>query len=484
MSRSCKEIERRVLRHLHGRKTRTQLTQIHAHLIRHRLHHSNQILAHFVSVCGSFNKMPHAHLIFRQVQNPNILLFNSMIKGYSLSGPFEDSVHLFSAMKSLGIWPDEYTFAPLLKSCANLTDCKLGEGVHAEVVSLGFACFSSIKIGVVELYTSCGRMGDERRVFDEMLQRDVIVWNLMVRGFCRVGHVDLGMNFFRRMKEWRIVSWNSMISCLAKSGRDTEALKLFREMRDDGFEPDEATLVTVLPVCARLGDDDVGQWMHSYAKSSGLYRNFVTVGNSLIDFYCKVGALETAFMLFKDMPRKNVVSWNAMISGLALNGKEELGVALCDEMINKGVQPNDATFVGALACCAHAGLVQKGHEFFASMLSNHDLKPKLEHYGCMVDLLGRSGCVEEAYNLIRTIPLKPNAALWGSLLSSCRTHGDLELAELAIKELISLEPWNSGNYVLLSNIYSEREKWDEVEDVRVLMRDNNVKKAPGQSTFG
>ncbi|KAL0375817.1 UNVERIFIED_CONTAM: Pentatricopeptide repeat-containing protein [Sesamum calycinum] len=254
-------------------------------------------------------------------------------------------------------------------------------------------------------------MGEAKRVFDQMSHRDVIVWNLMIRGFCRSGDLETGLGLFRRMGERSVISWNTMISCLAQSRRDKDALGLFREMWDQGYEPDEATIVSILPVCARIGEVDIGKWVHTYAESSGL----------------------------------------------AFNGKGELGVELFEEMTDHyRLSPNDSTFIGVLACCVHAGLLQRGRDFFASMVMDHHIQPKLEHYGCMIDLLGRSGCVKEAYELIQTMPMKPNAALWGALLSACRTNGHKELAENAVKELINLEPWNSGNYVLLSNIYAER----------------------------
>ena len=348
----------------------------------------------------------------------------------------------------------------------------------------GFERFGSVQIGIVELCVSCLEMDDAKKMFGEMPRRDVIVWNLMVRGFCKAGHVDTGLHLFRQMSERSIVSWNSMISYLAQSGRDSEALGLFGEMREQGFELDDATVVTVLPVCARLGAVDVGKWLHSYADSIGLLKEVISVGNSLVDFYCKCGKLESASSIFNQMYRKDVVSWNVMISGMALNGEGQHGVKLFEEMVGRGMKPNDSTFIGVLACCAHAGLVGKGRDLFASMVLSHRIKPKLEHYGCMVDVLGRSGCVNEAHDLIRSMPVKPNAAIWGSLLSSCRTYGNVELAETALHELISLEPWNSGNYVLLSNMYAEEGRWDKVEKVRELMKEKCVKKAPGQSAIG
>ncbi|KAF5953260.1 hypothetical protein HYC85_011204 [Camellia sinensis] len=312
MNGSWWEVEHRILHLHHGCKTRTQLTQIHAHFLRHHLHQSNQILCHFISICFSLHRISYANLIFHQTHNPNIFLFNSMIKGHSLSKPFQNSLQFFTIMKSRGIWPNEFTFAPLIKSCSNLLDLKMGQGLHKKVISVGFESFSSIRIGIVEL----------------------------------------------KMSERSVVSWNVMISSLARSGH----------------------------------------------------------------------------------ARKNVVSWNAIISDLAFNGKGELGVDLFEEMLSKDVKPNDATFVGVLACCAHAGLVQQGLDLFASMTTKHQIEPKLEHYGSMVDLLGRSGCVKGAHDLIRTMPMHPNATIWGALLSACCTHDNMELAESAVNEHIDLGP--------------------------------------------
>ncbi|XP_030506414.2 pentatricopeptide repeat-containing protein At1g09190 [Cannabis sativa] len=484
MTKACREAERRVLRLLHGHETRKNLPQIHAHFLRHGLQKSNQVLAHFVSVCGSLNKMSYATRLFQQTPNPNKNLFNSMIKGYSLRGPFGNALLSFNLMKSQAIFPDEYTFAPLLKASSSLCEFRIGQCVHSQVLRSGFESFSSIQIGIVELCSTCLRMDDAKKVFDEMPHRDVIVWNLLIRGFCKGGNVDMGLSLFRKMSERSIVSWNSMISCLAQSGRDSEALRIFVEMLEQGFEPDDATVVSVLPVCARLGAVDVGQWIHSYIDSKGLLQEVVSVGNALIDFYCKCGSLELASAIFRRMHHRDVITWNVMVLGLAFNGKGQHGVELFEEMLNKGVKPNHASFVSVLACCAHAGLVEKGRDLFASMSLSHNVKPKLEHYGCMVDILCRNGGIKEAHDMIKSMPMKPNAALWGSLLSSCRTYGDLELAETALCELINLEPWNSGNYVLLSNIYAEEGRWEKVEQVRVLMRENCVKKEPGHSAVG
>ncbi|XP_074311716.1 pentatricopeptide repeat-containing protein At1g09190 [Silene latifolia] len=482
MSIGSKTVERRILTLLHDRATRTRLLEIHAHFLRHELHQSNQVLSHFVSVCRANGKLRHAELVFQQAHFPDLLLYNAMIKGYSVSGPFEKSLVLFSDMKNKRVLPNEYTFAPLIKSCCGIRDQRVGKFVHCDVMKIGLERRNSVRIGIVEFYAGCGDMGYAKKVFDEMPHRDVIVWNLMVRGFCKIGDVDMGLRLFRQMRERSIVSWNSMISNLEKCGRDRQALDLFQEMQANGvYRPDEATVVTVLPICARLGEFSVGKWLHSYAQSSGLFQDFVTVGNSIVSFYCKCGDLETADRVFREMPRKNVISWNTLLSGLAFNGKGELGVDFFNEMISRGVKPNDSSFVGVLTCCSHARLLQKGRDLFMLMTEKYKIVPKLEHYGCMADLLGRCGCVREAYELIKNMPMRPSAALLGSLLSASRSFSDVELAEYAAKELISLEPLNSGNYVLLSNIYAEEGRWEEVDKLRLLMKEKCVRKTTGRS---
>ncbi|XP_072975220.1 pentatricopeptide repeat-containing protein At5g56310-like [Typha angustifolia] len=197
--------------------------------------------------------------------------------------------------------------------------------------------------------------------------------------------------------------------------------------------------------------------------------------------YCKCGDLVSARSVFNAIARKSVVTWNTMIMGLAFNGHGHDGLSLFEDMKRSSQQPNAVTFVGILGCCTHAGLADKGRELFHSMHSEHGIEPRLDHYGCMVDLLGRCGLVKEAHGLVRSMPMRPSAAIWGALLSACRSHGELGLAEVAIKELIELEPWNSGNYVLLANLYANAGRWEEAEKARCLMKEKSVQKVPGQS---
>jgi pentatricopeptide repeat protein len=230
-----------------------------------------------------------------------------------------------------------------------------------------------------------------------------------------------------------------------------------------------------------MGNVGAGRWAHEYACKTGILDRSVHVVNAVVDMYCKCGDVGGAREVFKGMQQRSVVSWNTMISGFSLNGQGIKGIELFREMLRSGEDPNAVTFLGVLGCCAHAGAVDIGRGIFQTMKSQHGIEAGIEHYGCMVDLLGRSGLLEEAHAVILEMPMRPNAAIWGSLLSACRAHAGLGIAEVALKELISLEPWNSGNYVLLANLYAETGRWEEAGDARRLMRKMSVQKAPGQS---
>lgn len=311
------------------------------------------------------------------------------------------------------------------------------------------------------LITACFRTRDilaARRLFDEMQRH----------------------NRSRRS----VVSWNAMIAGCARCGRDDMAVRYFEDMvREGEVAPDDGTLAAALPACGRTGNAGAGRWAHEYAREAGLLDGSVHVVNAVIDMYCKCGDVGSAREVFERMRQRTVVSWNTMISGFSLNGQGVEGIDLFREMMRSGENPDAVTFLGVLGCCAHAGAANVGQEIFQSMQSEYGIEAGVEHYGCMVDVLGRSGLLEEAHALIQGMPMRPNAAIWGALLSACRAHAGLSIAEVALKELIDLEPFNSGNYVLLANLYAETGRWEEAGDVRKLMRRMSAKKAPGQSSI-
>lgn len=253
-------------------------------------------------------------------------------------------------------------------------------------------------------------------------------------------------------------------------------------MKKAGIDPDKRTLVGLLSACASVGALDMGKWINKLASEGGIQHD-IYVATALLDMYAKCGSLDDALRVFEDMPQKNEVSWNAMISALAFHGRAMEAISLFKHMIEEGgaARPNEITFVGVLSACVHVGLVDEGRQWFNLMSSSFGLTPKIEHYSCMVDLLARSGHVQEAWNFIEKMPEKPDEVLLGALLAACQKCKDVEVSERVTQLLLELEPSNSGNYVISSKIYAKLNKWDDSARMRVLMRQRGVSKTPGCS---
>ncbi|KAG6408676.1 hypothetical protein SASPL_131694 [Salvia splendens] len=284
------------------------------------------------------------------------------------------------------------------------------------------------------------------------------------------------------MPDRNLRSWTAMIAGFVRCGKPKRAIDIFREMKQVGLKPNEATVVAVLAACADLGDLDLGRWIHDYSDKSGFTEN-VLVCNKLIDMYIKCGCLKAARDVFEGMKKRTVVSWSAMIQGLALHGNADEALGLFSEMIQMGMKPNDVTFIGLLNACSHMGLISEGRAFFARMTTDFAITPSIEHYGCMVDLLSRRGLLQEAYEFIKKMPITPNAAIWGALLGGCKVHKDIEMAEVAMRHIHELDPHNDGYYVVLANIYSEAKKWEDAARVRKMMKERGLKKTYGCSSI-
>lgn len=281
-------------------------------------------------------------------------------------------------------------------------------------------------------------------------------------------------------KDKDVVSWTALISGYTQAQNPNEAIVLFRRMQIQNVQPDEIAILAVLSAGADLGALELGKWIHNYIEKHKLHK-IVPLCNSLIDMYAKSGNISKALQMFESMKNKTIITWTTMIAGLALHGlgKEALGIFSCMEKAR--VKPNEVTFIAVLSACSHVGLVELGRDYFASMESKYGIEPKIEHYGCMVDLLGRAGYLQEAKELVRLMPFEANAAIWGSLLAASTRCGDAELAAEALHHLIKLEPHNSGNYSLLSNTYAALGRWSEARVVRKVMRETGVEKKPGVS---
>uniref|UniRef100_A0A7N0TEM1 Pentatricopeptide repeat-containing protein n=1 Tax=Kalanchoe fedtschenkoi TaxID=63787 RepID=A0A7N0TEM1_KALFE len=319
-------------------------------------------------------------------------------------------------------------------------------------------CDQFVLASLVNLYAKYGDMSTCRYIFNQISDPDLVTWNTVLTAYA-------GTPLAAGCGDWDV-------------GFSMDALYTFHEMQRGQIRPDEKTMVAVISACANVGALRQGAWAHSYMLKNDLEMN-VHVGTSLIDMYVKCGCLDAAYQMFVKMPKRDTLCFNAMIGGFAVHGYGQRALEVFERMNVEGLVPDDVTIVVVLCGCSHAGLVEEGYKIFDSMDGAYGIEPKVEHYACLVDLLGRAGRLSEAEQCVHTMPMKPNAVVWRSLLGAARVHGSLEIGEVALENLIQLEPETTGNYVLLSNIYANMDRFDDVKRVRKLMKDNAVDKMPG-----
>eukprot|EP01018_Ginkgo_biloba_P036923 Gb_03481 [translate_table: standard] len=418
--------------------------------------------------------------LFKKMPERNVVSWTAMISACATHGKGEDALTLFYEMQQTGIQPNQFTFASILPSCANLAALEHGKEVHEDIIRSGFHSNVFVASALVDMYIKCERIENAQKVFDRMNERNVVSWNAMIAGNAQNGDVNEALKLFQKMPDRNVVSWTTMISVYTQNGHFNDALILFRQMQLTSVKPNSVTFASVLPACANLAALEFGKGVHEDIVRSG-FQSDVFVGNGLVDMYAKCGSIEDARKVFDKMPSHNVVSWTAMIVGYAMHGSGEAALQLFEQMQCFGMKPNHVTFVGVLSACCNAGLVDDGWEYFNCMSRDYHITPAVKHYCCMVDLLGRAGRLDEAEDFINKMPIKPDVALWGSLLGACRIHCNIKLGEQVAEHLFELNPNNSAHYVLLSNIYAATGRWDKVEKVRNLMKDRKIKKMPGCS---
>ncbi|KAG2684684.1 hypothetical protein I3760_10G086600 [Carya illinoinensis] len=428
-----------------------RLKQIHAFSIRHGVSLSNPDMGkHLIFTIVSLSSpMSYAQHIFSKLQGPNIFTRNTMIKGYAESANPRPAVELYYQMHMSSIEPDTHTYPFLLKAVAKLTAVREGEKIHSIAIRNGFESLVFVQNSLVHMYAACGHAECAHRMFELTPEKDLVAWNSVINGY-------------------------------ALNGMPNEALTLFREMGLEGVQPDGFTMVSLLSACAELGALALGRRAHVYMFKVGLSVN-LHANNSLLDLYAKCGSIRDAQKIFDEMKERNVVSWTSLIVGLAVNGFGKEALELFKDLEKEGFVPTAVTFVGVLYACSHCGMVDEGFNYFERMKKEYGLVPRMEHYGCMVDLLGRSGKVKEAYEYIQNMPLQPNAVIWRTLLGACTIHGLLSLGEVARARLLELEPGHSGDYVLLSNLYAAERHWSDVQKLRRTMLTEGVRKTPGYS---
>ncbi|CAN8270968.1 unnamed protein product [Cochlearia groenlandica] len=479
-----REVENYFLPFLQQLRNSRELKKIHGRIIVHGLSQSSFMVTKMVDSCDKIRDIEYASRLFSQVSYPNIFLHNSMIRAYTHNSMYRDVVRIYKQqlLSERLEFPDRFTFPFVFKACASLGSFYLGKQVHCHLCKFGPMFNVVIDNALIDMYMKFDDVDDAHKVFDEMSERDVISWNSLVSGYARLGLMKKAKALFRNMQDKSIVSWTAMISGYTGIGCYAEAMDLFREMQLAGVEPDEISLISVLPSCAHLGSLELGKWIHLYAGRRGFLKQ-TGVCNALIEMYSRCGMISQAAQLFGQMNGKDVISWSTMISGYANHGNASRAIETFEEMQRAKAKPNGITFLGILSACSHVGMWEEGLKYFEMMKQDYKIEPKIEHYGCLIDVLARAGKLEQAFEITKMMPMKPDSKIWGSLLSSCRTRGNLEIAVVAMDRLIELEPEDMGNYVMLSNIYADLGKWEDVSRTRKLIRNGNMKKTPGCSSI-
>ncbi|XP_049932307.1 pentatricopeptide repeat-containing protein At1g14470-like [Nymphaea colorata] len=412
-----------------------------------------------------------ARELFDQMPERNVVSWNAMLSAYAHEDRDEEALGLFKKMLGTTIRPDETTLVTVISVCAKRADPELAGWLVRllEGNEIALNCF--VRTAMLDMYAKCGCLEAARRIFDCMQERNSVSWNAMIAGYAKNGDVDTAKELFDKMPEKNVVSWNSMIAGYAQNGHCEAAIKLFKEMTTvKVLKPDEVTMASVFAACGHLGILDLANWAQNYVKINKV-KLCISGYNAMIHMCARCGSMEESRKVFEEMSVKDVISYNALIAGFAAHGQAPEALRLLSTMQEVGVEPDRITFIGVLTACSHAGLVDEGRRVFESIKT-----PSVDHYACLVDLLGRAGRLEEAQKLIKEMPFEPHAGIYGALLNACRTHKAVKLGEFVAGKLFILEPNNSGNYVLLSNIYADAKRWDDVEKVRQMMRNNGMQK--------
>ncbi|XP_077240118.1 pentatricopeptide repeat (PPR-like) superfamily protein [Tasmannia lanceolata] len=423
--------------------------QVHCRTIKSGFYSNAVVGSALVDLYAKSGSVGDARRVFDKIRSRDLVLWNVMVSCYALNGLGREAFAVFELMRCEGMMGDGFTFSSLLNSCSMLGSHELGKQIHGVIIRLSLDLDVLVSSTLVDMYAKNGKIEDARKAFDVMIVRNVVSWTTIVVGY-------------------------------GQKGEGKEAMKLFRRMLLESLKPDELMLASLLSSCATLAALIESVQLHAHVIKDG-FDPFVSIGNALISAYSKCGSISSASQCFGLISKPNLVSWTSMICAYAFHGLASKAIEFFENMLHEGVNPDRIAFVGVLSACSHAGLLDEGFHYFGSMRRDHHIIPDLEHYTCMVDLLGRAGHLDEAYNILISMPFKPGANVLGALISACRVHGNTELSEWAADILFKLEPDEPVNYMLMSNIYASVGSWSDVARVRKMMRNSCVNKIPGCS---
>ncbi|KAL5992128.1 hypothetical protein ACLOJK_013043 [Asimina triloba] len=530
----------------------SQVSQIHAVMIKTGLDLITFPLSKLLAASIT-DDISYARSIFNHAPHPNLFIFNTMLRGHSMSENPKEAILLFNVIRARGISLDRFSFISPLKSCAREFALLTGRCIHGIVVKSGFELLLDLRNTLLHFYCVCRRVEDAYKAFDEAPhRRDVVSWNALMGGYLQASQpreviklfkqmhlggsmgspttlttvisasgdmgdphsmesvhcycvkngscLDLNVvtaivamyakssciasarKLFDQVPTKDVVLWNCIIDGYVKRGLMEESFALLRLMKGEDMKPNSASVAGLLSACAASGSLAVGQHVHKHIEDEHLELDAV-LGTALLDMYSKCGLIEKAAEVFNEMCSRDVKSWTAMIAGFGLNGQTRNALQLFYEMLEGGIRPNEVTFLAVLSACSHGGLVMEGKKCFESMVQEYRLWPRIEHYGCMIDLLGRAGLLAEAHELIKRLPIATDATAWRALLAACRVHGDAKLGESITTSLMELNEKHPTDSILLSGTYAAAGRWDDAARAMEWEEKNMMRKVAGCSSI-
>ncbi|KAE8721320.1 calmodulin-binding receptor-like cytoplasmic kinase 2-like [Hibiscus syriacus] len=403
-------------------------------------------LVHLYGKCGLVEE---ARWVFDQVFCRDLVLWNVMVSCYASASLTQEAFELFDLMKKEGVKGDGYTFCSLLKSCCSWGFDELGRQIHDLIIKLGFDSDVPVASALVDMYVKNGNLYDALNAFDGMTARNVVSWNTLIVGYAQHGDAE-------------------------------KVMELLREMRLQNFCPDELTMSSIIRCCCVLSTSAKLSQVHAYVVKNG-FGSFLSVANALIHGYSKCGHVDGALQCFVLVSEPDLVSWTSLIGAYSFLGHSKESIIVFEKMLATGVKPDQIAFLAILSACSHGGLVNEGIHYFNTMMNDYGTIPDSEHYTCLIDLLGRAGLLDEAFNVLtsQTVACTPDTL--GAFIGACSIHGNIILAKWAAEKLVALEPNKPVNYTLISNMYASKGRWLDVENVRKMMTDHCDYKIPGCS---
>lgn len=458
--------------------------QIHAYIFRNRFLFEDtvvgNVLVNFYAKCGDTEAAFHAFLMMYRKDS---ISWNSVLDAFGERKHAPKFLSLLHRMLEEEIMPDSVTILTIIRFCASLLRVEKVKEIHSYLVKTGFlACGTTPTVGnaILDAYSKCGNMEYANKMFLHLSERrNLVTCNSLISGYVDLGSHHDANTIFKGMSETDITTWNLMVRVYAENDCPEQAFDLFSKLQAQGMKPVAVTIMSILPVCTQMASVHLLSQCHGYILRSCF--DDVRLKGALLDAYAKCGIIGCANKLFQSSTDKDLVMFTAMIGGYAMHGMSEEALGIFSHMLQLGIRPDHVIFTSVLSACSHAGRVDEGLKIFYSIEKIHGIKPTMEQYACVVDLLARAGRISEAYSLVARMPFKANANVWGTLLGACKIHHEVELGRIVADQLLKIDSNDIGNYVVMSNLYAADARWDGVMEIRRIMRNKDMKKPAGCS---